>query len=423
LLCDQNQESSSQEWNPKPVDFRYTGADGKEKLHRILPETRSKKLANIETDGGSEVTHEDAVLFAPKFPFSKSLTFKYLLTGVLIPVGCIVSGILGVNSSYDLPWQTGMLRHYAAMFLREQALLPVLPFFAYCLLSMVATLFFRSARKSFWALFGLMLGVLISFVYWVAVIITSQYVTFLAAAIAIAAISLTLFLVEMFVVKFRRFGIAHLMLMITVVAVLLVLFQLTGSSPKLFALIPLGVLLAAGPTLCLITYVRVTISSLREFRRGKRKRSLFDVPLALGGVASLLIAWRLSIDFLLLNYLNLPTTDPNCYVSSAAANGHRNFVGARELESNGRTVLINLQMQRLKFLEFVLMATAPKLHKSIRKAYNLHGPSLAMICSRSKLAASLTFVLLKPIEWSAALVGIVTRIPSEKIRSIYVRSD
>lgn len=173
----------------------------------------------------------------------------------------------------------------------------------------------------------------------------------------------------------------------------------------------------------LLTYFRVALSVFREIRKRDSKRSWIDTSIVLSWITGYPVAWWLSIDLLLLEYSALPITDPNCYVASAAANGHRQLVGSQKQKTTNGDTFVNLQMQRVKFLEFVLLAMCPTLHKPIRRAYNRFGPRLASVCSRNKFAADLTYLSLKPVEWTAELLRFGYGFSSTRIRRIYMRND
>ena len=106
-----------------------------------------------------------------------------------------------------------------------------------------------------------------------------------------------------------------------------------------------------------------------------------------------MVAWRGAYALALAEYAKLPTEPPpDCYVCTAAARGHRRWVGA---DARG----CNDQMRHLKAAELALMALAPRLHRRLRRVYDAWGPSLARRLRRP-LVADLAYALLKPLEWA-----------------------
>lgn len=134
--------------------------------------------------------------------------------------------------------------------------------------------------------------------------------------------------------------------------------------------------------------------------------------------------WRTSLNLMMEEYAKLPTTNPNCYVSSAAANGHPDFVRSRAVRcSQGNIVLINQQMRRVKFLELALMCFSPYLHRWVRKTYDRIGPTLARILCSHPLLADIAFVLLVPFEGLAELIRLALGIPNKAIARMYSQSE
>lgn len=79
--------------------------------------------------------------------------------------------------------------------------------------------------------------------------------------------------------------------------------------------------------------------------------------------------------------------------SSAAAHGHHWLVRAES--AAGGSAAVNLQMRRLKLLEFALAAACPRLHRFARRSYNRLGPPLARICRRTAWLADAAYAALE----------------------------
>ena len=139
-------------------------------------------------------------------------------------------------------------------------------------------------------------------------------------------------------------------------------------------------------------------------------RLLLDAPaaqcgpaLAMGVVSWLggyLAAWRLALHEAHEVYASLPSTPPDCYVSTAAARGHLCIVQTRRVTTrNGATSPVNTQMQRLKCAELAPMALTPRAHRVCRRTCDTVGPPLAAALRRAILADA-AYLLLKPTEWA-----------------------
>lgn len=97
-------------------------------------------------------------------------------------------------------------------------------------------------------------------------------------------------------------------------------------------------------------------------------------------------------------YAALPTEPPNCYIATAAANGHPRFVGSQEVTlTNGKSMRVNRQLQRLKALEIALMGVSGSGHRMMRRVYDVLGKWLAKRI-QNPLLADLAYLILVPIE-------------------------
>lgn len=124
------------------------------------------------------------------------------------------------------------------------------------------------------------------------------------------------------------------------------------------------------------------------------------------GIVTWLTAYGLALRFNVLKmyelYAALPSQPPNCYIATAAANGHSAFVGSHEIQlGNGRLMRVNRQLQNLKCAELALMVAAPHMHKVLRFVYDVIGKTLARRIQNPFLADAV-YLSLKPFEWMAA---------------------
>jgi hypothetical protein len=136
------------------------------------------------------------------------------------------------------------------------------------------------------------------------------------------------------------------------------------------------------------------------------------------------IGWRYDILKVFEMYSSLPTQPPNCYIATAAAQGHPRIVGSQMVHrADGKSMRVNGQLQRLKCVELALMAVNPSLHKVFRKIYDVVGKALAQRMT-NPFVADVAYLLLKPAELFAIFIlkKIVPEIESVS-RRMYSESD
>ena len=126
------------------------------------------------------------------------------------------------------------------------------------------------------------------------------------------------------------------------------------------------------------------------------------------GIFAWLSAYGFALRFNILKmfelYNALPTQPPNCYIATAAANGHPNFVGSREVKlASGKSMRVNRQLQRLKALEIALMGVSGSGHRMMRRLYDVLGKRLATYI-QNPILADIAFILLLPVEWLSFFV-------------------
>jgi hypothetical protein len=139
----------------------------------------------------------------------------------------------------------------------------------------------------------------------------------------------------------------------------------------------------------------------------KNHETLLTFPRGVGfGAWILAYIAALRFDILKMHelYAALPPTPPDCYIATAAARGHPWFVHAWTVQrTDGKSMQINVQLQRLKCVELALLAVNPRLHKILRRIYDKVGKALAH-CIQHSYLADLAYLLLKPCEWVGRLV-------------------
>lgn len=116
------------------------------------------------------------------------------------------------------------------------------------------------------------------------------------------------------------------------------------------------------------------------------------------------IGWRYDILKVLAIYSKLPTQPPNCYIATAAAQGHPRIVGSRLIyRGDGKSMRVNGQLQHLKCAELSLMAVSPRVHGVLRRIYDVVGRSLAQRMT-NPFVADVAYLLLKPAEWFTVFI-------------------
>ena len=106
-----------------------------------------------------------------------------------------------------------------------------------------------------------------------------------------------------------------------------------------------------------MTYVLMSVYVWRQHATHRLHFGLLPVLGCVGWLAAYLAAWRAAVQMALVEYAQLPTERPGCYICTAAARGHNWLVRhwSVPLSAGGR-LLVNRQMQWLKAGEIALRA-------------------------------------------------------------------
>jgi hypothetical protein len=170
-------------------------------------------------------------------------------------------------------------------------------------------------------------------------------------------------------------------------------------SPLVFLLV---VLTVAAPfwSLLMALQAAIWLYKTHEFK--------LTVPRGLGlatWIAGYVAAWRFDILKMYELYAALPPQPPpDCYIATAAAQGHSQFVGSWLVRRvTGETMRVNKQLQILKCAELALMAVQPRLHEAFRRVYDVVGKSLAGRMQNPFLG-DIAYLLLKPCDWLARVI-------------------
>ncbi|MCA9216346.1 MAG: hypothetical protein KDB27_24930 [Planctomycetales bacterium] len=349
---------------------------------------------------------------------SRLRRFKFFVTGVAIPLICLLCSEM-LMSTPTQPWQSGELEHHMVLLLVWPANGPFLPLILYSAVCMAWWTIKPNSAERLIVRFGIYTGVILSihFLVVLAVATSTLPMILIAAPIYAFGLATVAFTVSYLWRRGKRFSIKHLIGLTAIVGIVAALARRDPQIQRTLmgTIASVTFALVAGPMLNLVTYIRAAIEVRRSGTNGQRL-------LVFSGIAWLVAwagAWRASIELMFIEYAKLPTTNPNCYVSSAAAHGHRRFVGAAI--QNGTTA--NMQMCRLKLLEFGLRAASPLLHRSIRETYDMYGPLLAKTCRQNVWFADTTYLLLKPIEYIAVGIQLFSNISEADVRRLYFREE
>ncbi|MBQ6678913.1 MAG: hypothetical protein IJM76_02725 [Lachnospiraceae bacterium] len=108
------------------------------------------------------------------------------------------------------------------------------------------------------------------------------------------------------------------------------------------------------------------------------------------------------------------------YLCTVAAGGHRKIVKPlRKGIRHGHPVIVNRQLKIANAFEQVLEERTPRFNKVVRGFYDKYGFPLASLI-RTKLAADVVYLLMKPLEWVFLMVLYLTDVhPEDRIAIQY----
>jgi hypothetical protein len=326
------------------------------------------------------------------------------LVVLVLPVACF-SFI-----KFFLPeWQDGKFSSYVTLLLSSQTNLLFFPLLLYAVVSLLLLL--ASPLRfacSFAIRVGIYTGVLLAFQYTLLVLLGLPSEQSLGPAFGwgiFIVLSVGLFKGKL-PLSGRTIFVIWVGMVSVIVSILLasqagswkadhLLADLLGSLGN-GALVLVAVTLMIAPALCLWIMAGTAIRIFKEYE----KPIIFSAWRGTGLAAWLLgfaAAWAFSIQEMFKMYASLPTQPPNCYIATAAARGHRPFVGSQPARLDSGILWVNAQLRYLKCAELALMALVPGLHRPLRAMYDLLGPTLARRMTHP-LLADLAYLSFKPIE-------------------------
>jgi hypothetical protein len=296
-------------------------------------------------------------------------------------------------------WQTGDLQSYITLLLFPEASLLFFPLLAYSILCYLLLLLAPTRYAgSFFIRLGVYTAVPLALYYSVAVLIYSLD-SFVYVLLLVWIFPFAFSMIYRWVVT--RWGVPRLSknFFIFILGILIIASWVTkGSIPFLM----LAALTMAAPFWSLLLAVQASIWLIKNYE----KKITLSRGLGLTAwVAAYVAALRFDILKMYELYAALPPNPPaDCYIATAAARGHPQFVHAWTVQRvDGKSMQVNEQLQWLKCAELALIAVNPRLHRFLRQMYDLIGKRLARKI-QSPLLADAAYLFLKPWEWSAELI-------------------
>ena len=353
-------------------------------------------------------------------PFSIPTLFVIFMFGVVGPVVCHLITLLGAPDEPE--WQSGNLDDKLGFLLACKCgwpMFPLLGFSIFCLGKV--GLDERQAAKS-WVRFGVFTGVPITAWYLFAFSLSfggglgvelvaelgtqlEGWFRSLVGLLIAAGFLLALIYGFYWTSKVDKFGWGYVVVALVVCAALIVnagsiaIAQLV----VLFVSLPFILPLVLSTPLAFLVYLGMSIRIFVK-HRDELRFSIAELMVAMTWLGGFFGAARAVITMSLIEYEKLPLEPPErCYVATAAAQGHPTIVKSIKLPATkGQSVFVNQQLTTFKTAELTLRSISPSAHRVFRFIYNRVGPPLATMLNTPMLA-TLTYLSLKPAEWSCWL--------------------
>jgi len=332
------------------------------------------------------------------FPASWGLRVMYILFVTALPAFSFWATEL-----LKPEWQTGKFSDYIIVFLFPKASLMFLVLLVYSISSYVLLLISPDQRsQSFFIRLGIYTGVLLALQYSVILVLyfvnssTPVWILFLWIIPPVFS-KLYRWAKSKWDLRKLRLALAILLAAAYIVAGIINISYLMAPWGIL-----LVVLVAAAPFWSLLLSGQAALWLLKNH---ETKFTLLRGFSIVAWMAVYAAAWRFDILKMYELYATLPPQPPpDCYIATAAANGHPRFVGSRRVQRvDAKLMQVNKQLQLLKCAELALLATSPRVHKFLRKIYDVIGKSLARKI-QNPFVADIAYLLLKPWEWLAGAI-------------------
>lgn len=107
------------------------------------------------------------------------------------------------------------------------------------------------------------------------------------------------------------------------------------------------------------------------------------------------------------------------YLCTVAAGGHENIVKPLRLGvRHGHEVIVNRQLCVANAFEQILEEKTPRFHRVVRGFYDKYGFPIGKLIMKSRVAADVTYYVMKPLEWMFLIVLYLVDIEPENRISI-----
>jgi len=333
----------------------------------------------------------------PLFPLS---LWKRFLYGAFVAIAPFVD--FSFIKVLRPDWQSGIFSGYIALFLSTEASLFFFLLLAY---SVICYILFLVDENHYGANFltrlGIYTGVFLALQYTILAFLAFNTNIFSALVFILACISPFLLkgIYLWFIRRWSPMLFRNIVLGIGGVAFIVAGIVMRNILSPIFLLFVL-----VGATSPFWSFLISGQAALWLFQHHEGKYTLLHGLGGIAWVAAYIYAMRFNILRMYELYNALPVEQPNCYIATAAARGHPRVVRSQTVRlPNGNKMQVNQQLQRLKCVELALMVTAPKLHKLIRRIYDVIGKRLAANI-QNPILADVAFLFLIPVEWISFFV-------------------
>lgn len=337
----------------------------------------------------SEVQEKPASL---QFPWGER--FLYILLVTIFPIASF-----SLVKFLEPEWQTGKLSDYVVLSLFPEASAFFIFLLAYSIISYIFILFNpQRYAKSFIIRLGIYTGVILALQYSVSVAIVSFDTIFVVVPVWAFPLLLS-WIYRWARTKWNIWKVTAIISWLFIFICIVAALMPTASSLPFFIL---AALFMGAPFWSFLIALRAAIWLFKNY---ETKFTLYRGLGITAWIATYLMAWRYDILKMFEIYTRLPPQPPpDCYITTAAAQGHSCIVGSQLIYcSDGKSMRVNGQLQHLKCVELALMAVNPSLHKVLRTMYDMVGKPLARRMT-NPFVADVAYLLLKPMEWLSVVI-------------------
>jgi hypothetical protein len=353
-------------------------------------------------------------------PESIGLRVIYGLATILLPVFLFLSTKEG--SFFQPEWQDGRFESYLELMIGGPASFYFYPMLGYSMVCMGWLLLNPHRANKFFIRFGIYTGIVLALHY------SLLLLSFDLFPLVLGFFAIWVIIVPLLFKWYRKFlasktyqqhrkGYIRLTYLFGILAVISSVIYFEKSQVVLF--LAIASLFTAGPAICLSIFLIISERMYKKYDRPS-KINIWEKIGIFAWASAYLVAWRYSILKAIELYNQLPTSPPDCYIATAAAEGHPAVVRSWSVDlTEGGHMRVNAQLRYLKAAEISLKTISPNIHRHCRTWYDRYGRALANRLTTS-IRANLAYLGLKPLEWVARIV-LRWLLPDEKgiIQKLY----